>query len=105
MKLSVVIELLQYPGFGPISEPPWQYILVVCHSKQSPGTVGAVRRYSVSAVHSTQAPVTEKDSPVVQFLKDTDNSKSVDVLLTETRYTAFDGFVESMPVVEIDKPK
>ena len=64
-----VVELLQYPGLGPISAPPLQYIFACWQLLQLPGVVGAVKRYSYPEVHSTQAPVSDKASPSIQYLK------------------------------------
>lgn len=85
MNLSVVFELLQYPGLGPTSEPPLQYIFASWQSMQSPGVVKVESEYDTSASHSTHSPEVEKDSPVIQALNCTVISKSVLDLLFAVR--------------------
>ena len=70
MKLSEVFVLLQYPGLGPTSDPPYQYILLVWHGKQSPGVDKEFNEYSVPAVQEVQAPVLMKASPAMHVLRD-----------------------------------
>ena len=70
MKLSEVFVLLQYPGLGPTSDPPYQYIFLVWHGKQSPGVDKEFNEYSVSVLQALQAPVLIKASPAMHFLKD-----------------------------------
>ena len=59
----------------------------------------------MSAAHSTHAPDVEKDSPTIHDLSETDKSKAVLVLLFAVKYAALEGFVESIPVVENERPK
>ena len=69
MKLSVVFELLQYPAFGPISEPPLHIALSVGHSKQLFGVSNDTSEYPVPELHTSHSPVIKNASPTSQDLK------------------------------------
>jgi hypothetical protein len=70
MKLSVVFELLQYPGLGPIFDPPLQIAFPVGQGNQLPGVSKVDNEYSLPASQVSQAPVIKNDSPCCQLLKD-----------------------------------
>mmetsp|Transcript_9320 Transcript_9320/g.10477 ORF Transcript_9320/g.10477 Transcript_9320/m.10477 type:complete len:105 (-) Transcript_9320:330-644(-) len=103
MKLSEESELLQYPGFGPTSEPPLQYIFWVWHVLQSLGEVNSESEYESGPSHSTHAPVDENDSPATQFLSVIVTAIAVLDFEFAVKYAALDGLDESIPVVENDK--
>ena len=99
MKLSEVFVLLQYPGLGPTSDPPYQYILLVCQDLHSPSSDSELSKYSVPALQALQAPVLMKASPAIHVLRDIVKSMAVFAFEFELRYAAFDGIDGLMPVV------
>ena len=104
MKLSEVFALLQYPGLGPTSDPPYQYILFVWQGLHSPSPDNELREYSVSALQALQAPVLIKASPAMHALRDIVKSMAVFAFEFELRYAAFDGIDGLMPVVVSERP-
>jgi hypothetical protein len=57
-----MLDFLQYPGCGPIVDPPKQIALSELHSLQSVGSVGTSNKY-VPLGHSYHAPLSLSPSP------------------------------------------
>ena len=69
MKLSVVLELLQYPDLGPILDPPLHTALSVGHCKQLLGLSNESNEYSVPVLHVLHSPVIRNSSPTSHDLR------------------------------------